>query len=104
MRFFQEGDELIMEYEKEDGELIHLTNVKIDYWWSYRGEGHSTTKDLYMLVEGESGEKILLRDALILPWETFPNDWTYSHLPVDPSLFILETSKLKKLVHVLSLN
>lgn len=102
LRFFLDGDELVMEFEKEDEDLIYLTNVKIKYWWAYRGGGNSTGKDLYMLVEGETGERIMLRDALILPWETSPKGWSYSHLPVDTDLFILETSKLEQLVNALS--
>ncbi len=102
LRFFLDGKELIMEYEKADGELIYLTDVKLEYWWTYRVVKNPGSVDLYMLVEGATGEQVLLRDALMLPWETSPKNWTYSHSAVDSELYQLETSNLTSLVDVLN--
>jgi len=101
LRFFLDGEGLVMEYEKADGDLIYLTNVVVKYWWTYRSVKNPGQVDLYMLVTGESGETIVLKDALMLPWESSPKDWTYSHIPVDSELFRLEISNLQDLVDAL---
>ncbi len=65
---FYVGDKRVyMDYEMKNGEVLSFTDVKLKHWWIYRmpsGQNgqRGTSTDLYVLVEDENGDQLLLKD------------------------------------------